>query len=134
MTSSTNKEAEEQKQPSARRWPLVLGVLVLGVIVFVVIWLFWLGSEIGDDFSKVLKIVNRSDETLVVFTTNVGFGSSVRVATVPAHSAVSTDSTCPIDLVARTIAGVEVARRPGSPDSEHCDVDDWVIGPTLEGA
>jgi hypothetical protein len=133
MTNSANKEAAEQRQPSARRWPWVLGVLVLGVIVFVVIWLFWLGSEIGDDFSKVLKIVNRSDETLVVFTTNVG-GLSTRVATVPAHSAVNTDAICPTELVARTIAGVEVARRPGSPDSEHCNVDDWVIGPTLEGA
>ena len=109
-----------------RRWKrwLRYGVqttLAVGVAAIVSVLVLLRG--LGDPAPGGLRIENRTEETVVVYS--VGFDERiVPLLTLGPRSSVQSGVGCPTELVAQTRIGVEIERRP---KPTGCHLDPWTI-------
>jgi hypothetical protein len=127
------KSGNDRGARAGRRWTFVARVffwvvLAVGLAYFSSPFLY--GALFGDRGKETLRIENRTDETLLVYSEEPD-GSEHRlthtIPPVPPAESVQTDFPCAAtELVARTGDGDLVARRG---PFEECNQETWVIEP-----
>lgn len=101
-------------------------LLVIGIPVAVLLLLpFLIGASLGDRVHlDGLRIVNRTDDRLVIYEVVPPYNTEDVEAEVPPHSAVVTGVKCASNLLRAKRDGILVAER--GPFS-RCHEEDWII-------
>jgi hypothetical protein len=131
MFGEEAKSTNNRDPRARRRWGSFARVvfwvaLAVGVVYLLSPYLF--GALFGDRERETLKVENRTDETLLVYS-KYPDGSEHRldrlVPPIPPQTTVQTAAPCAAtELVARTDAGDLIARRG---PFQECNLETWVI-------